>query len=69
MQAIDFFRSTLVAYVQFLLEKVPAAVLTCARAASWPRTANSTWCLTRLWRQPPGWWRREAEKTEGEKEK
>jgi small-conductance mechanosensitive channel len=28
MQVIDFFKGTLVAYVQFLLEKVPAAVLT-----------------------------------------
>jgi hypothetical protein len=28
MRVIDFFKDTLVAYVQFLLEKVPAAVLT-----------------------------------------
>lgn len=28
MRAIDFFQSTLVAYIQFLLEKVPAAVVT-----------------------------------------
>jgi hypothetical protein len=28
MRVIDFFRDTLVAYIQFLLEKVPVAVLT-----------------------------------------
>ncbi len=28
MRVIDFFRGTLVAYIQFLLEKVPAAILT-----------------------------------------